>query len=278
MDADARNRTRLRWLWAGVALCVVALVASYFLHPRGREVLDQWRAPIKREALDAAAPPKARFDSADLAMHPDRDLLEAPAELAFARQLPLLAWLDIASGDPRAVDAVRLPVIPAPGSASAAPPANDTAALAQRMQRWDALRPQARGAQRGAWQAWRALPAPERLRLRAIAARWQLLAGEERVALRARFDALPADARHGFWLGPRMGRHWPRVAPLFAFAPEAQRVALLLLLRAADAEDIDALERLAQITPPEERDALRLDLLRVPATERRAWMLGKVQG
>jgi hypothetical protein len=75
-----------------------------------------------------------------------------------------------------------------------------------------------------------------------------------------------------------MGRDWPRVAPLFAFVPEDQRAALLALLRSADAEDIDALERLAQITPPEERDALRLDLLRVPAAERRAWMLTKVQG
>ena len=75
-----------------------------------------------------------------------------------------------------------------------------------------------------------------------------------------------------------MGRHWPRVAPLFAFAPEGERVALLALLRAADREDIDALERLAQITPPEERDALRLDLLRVPGAQRRVWMLAKVQG
>ena len=96
--------------------------------------------------------------------------------------------------------------------------------------------------------------------------------------LRARFDALPADSRHGWWLGPELGRHWPRVAPLFAFAPEGQRAALLDLLRAAGTEDIDALERLAQITPPEERDALRLDLLRVPLAERRAWMLAKVQG
>ena len=85
-------------------------------------------------------------------------------------------------------------------------------------------------------------------------------------------------ARHGWWLGPELGRQWPRVAPLFAFAPEPQRVALLDLLRAADTEDIDALERLAQITPPEERDALRSDLLRVPAAQRRTWMLEKVQG
>ena len=277
VDADAHHHFRLRWLWTGVALCLVAMVATFFLHPRGREVLDQWRAEIKREPLDAAAEPKARFDAADFALHPDRELLASPAELAFARQLPLLAWLEVAGADPREADAVRLPVMLAP-PVTVSTPVDDTTALTQRQQRWDALPARARGTQRGAWQAWRALPAVERVRLRAIAARWQLLAGEERLALRARFDALPADARHGWWLGPELGRHWPRVAPLFAFAPEGERNALLVLLRAADSEDIDALERLAQITPPEERDALRLDLLRVPAAERRAWMLAKVQG
>ena len=202
----------------------------FFLHPRGRDVLDQWRAEIKREPLDAAAEPKARFDAADIALHPDRDLLAAPGELAFARQLPLLAWLDVAGADVRASDAVRLPVTLAPVQANTAMPAGADASLVRRARQWDALPARARGAQRGAWQAWRDLPPAERVRLRAIAARWQLLAGEERVALRARFDALPADARHGWWLGPELGRHWPRVAPLFAFAPEAQRVALLDLL------------------------------------------------
>lgn len=278
VDADARHRFRMRWLWAGVALCLVAMVATFFLHPRGREVINQWRAEIKREPLDAAAEPKARFDGADIALHPDRELLAAPGELAFARQLPLFAWLDVASADVRASDVVRLPVMLAPVPADASMPAGPDASLVRRARQWDALPARARGAQRGAWQAWRDLPPAERVRLRAIAARWQLLAGEERVALRARFDALPADARHGWWLGPELGRHWPRVAPLFAFAPEAQRVALLDLLRAADSVDIDVLERLAQITPPEERDALRSDLLRVPAAQRRTWMLEKVQG
>lgn len=281
VDADptvtnARHRHRLRWLWAGVALCVLAMVATFFLHPRGREVLDQWRAPIKREPLDAAASPKARFDAADLALHPDHALLLMPGELGFAQQLPLLAWLEVASADPRAADAVRLPVITGANAAPAAIASGD-AALLPRVQRWDALPPKARGAQRGAWQAWRALPAGERLRLRDTATRWRLLASDEQATLRARFDALPADARHGWWLGPDMGRHWPRVAALFAYAPEDQRDALLTLLRAADGEDIDALERLAQITPPEERDALRTDLLRIPAGQRRTWMLEKVQ-
>ena len=278
VDVDTRHRHRLRWLWIGVALCVVAMVATFFLHPRGREVLDQWRAEIKREPLGAASAPRARFDADDLALHPDRELLAAPGELAIARQLPLLAWLGDAADDAKAADAPRLPVVIAPLDAPPAAPSADAGDIARRMRGWDALPPKQRALQRAAWAAWRALQPAERVRLRAIAARWQRVGSEDQDALRMRFRALPADARQGWWLGPKMGRDWPRVAPLFAFAAESQRDPLLALLRAADAEDIDALERLAQITPPEERDALRLDLLRVPAAERRAWMLAKVQG
>ena len=278
VDVDTRHRHRLRWLWIGVALCVVAMVATFFLHPRGREVLDQWRAEIKREPLGAASAPRARFDADDLALHPDRELLAAPGELAIARQLPLLAWLGDAADDAKAADAPRLPVVIAPLDAPPAAPSADAGDIARRMRGWDALPPKQRALQRAAWAAWRALQPAERVRLRAIAARWQRVGSEDQDALRMRFRALPADARQGWWLGPKMGRDWPRVAPLFAFAAESQRDPLLALLRAADAEDIDALERLAQITPPEERNALRLDLLRVPAAERRAWMLAKVQG
>lgn len=277
LDANARHRRRMRWLWAGVALCIVAMVATFFLHPRGREVLDQWRAEIKREPLDAAAPPKARFDAADIALHPDRELLASPVELAFARQLPLLAWLGDAI-DAKAADAPRLPVLISPVQAVPAPSADIAGDVARRMREWDALPPKQRALQRGAWEAWRALQPAERVHLRVIAARWQLVGSEGQLALRTRFRALPADRRQGWWLGPKMGRDWPRVAPLFAFVPEPQRDPLLALLRDVDAEDIDALERLTQITPPEERDALRLDLLRVPAAQRRTWMLEKVQG
>ncbi|MEG3049717.1 MAG: DUF3106 domain-containing protein [Thermomonas sp.] len=276
--SDARHRFRLRWLWAGVVVCVLAMIATFFLHPRGREAFDEWRTQIKREPLGPAAPPKALFDATDVALHPDRELLAAPGELAIARQLPLLAWLGDASADPKAADAPRLPVVIAPIQPMPGVPAVDPDDIAKRMRAWDALSARQRALQRGAWEAWRALLPAERVHLRGIAARWQRVDGEEQQALRTRFRALSSDARQGWWLGPKMGRDWPRVAALFAFVPDDQRDPLLALLRAADAEDIDALERLAQITPPEERDALRLDLLRVPAAQRRTWMLAKVQG
>ena len=271
-----RHRRRLRWLWLGVALCVAALVASFFLHPRGRALFDAWRNHVKREALAPADAPKARFDAADPALHPDRDLLASPHEAALSRELPLLAWLAVASADPRAADAVALPV-EAGVAASTVASGDASAALARRTRAWDALPAPARGQRRGAWQAWRALAPSERIALRTVARRLQQLPDVQQVQLRARFAAQLPDARQGWWLGPRLGPTWPRVAALFAFVPESERQPVLGLLRESDHEDIDALERLAQVTPPEDREAVRTDLLRVPAMQRRTWVLQKLQ-
>ena len=41
--------------------------------------------------------------------------------------------------------------------------------------------------------------------------------------------------------------------------------------------DIDTLARLAQITPPEQRSALRADLRRLPADQRSAWLQARLQ-
>ena len=282
-DADpaVSHRRRLRWLWLGVLLCVLALAATFVLHPRGRELIDQWRNQVRVDALAAAEAPRARFDPADIALHPDHDLLSAPGELAMARQLPLLAWLANADEATPPGDAPLPPDAYRRGRRAAAATPSPTAApaptLAERMRAWDALPPRERGRQRGAWAAWRALAPVERHRLRQLAQRWQALAPAARHALRSRFDAQHHDVRHGGWLGPRLAREWPRVAPLFGFVPEAQRMQLLQLLAAASADDIDAFERLAQTTPPEEREAVRAALLQVPATQRRAWILERMQ-
>lgn len=92
-DAQVAGSRRwvVPWLWAGVGLGLLALAATFLLHPAGRDAVQRWRAPIKREALPPAEAPRARFDPADPALHPDRALLAAPAELRLARELPLLA-------------------------------------------------------------------------------------------------------------------------------------------------------------------------------------------
>ena len=274
-DPEAPPARGVRWLWLGVAACVLAFAAAFFIHPVGREALQQWFAAIKREALPAAAAPRARFDATDPALHPDREQLASPREAGFAEQAALLAWLLNASADPAAADAVRLPI--ATDGMPAMLPEGGTDSLASRMQRWDALPARVRGVRRGAWQAWRALDAGERVQLRALARRVGALSGEERQAMRDRFALQSSDERAGWWLGPRLGRDWPRVAALFGYVDAGERDAVLRLLRGASPAELDALARLAQGTPPEERAALRAELLAQPASQREAWLQARFQ-
>ena len=271
----ARHRRRMRWLWLGVAVCAVALVASFFLHPRGRELLDSWRNHVRVEPLPPAAAPKARFDPADLALHPDRNLLAEPGTLQLALQLPLLAWLAT-----EAPDALPLPPLaPAFADTASTAPADSSAGsdLAERMRAWDRLSPKQRAQQRGALAEWQALPADEQALLRRLAARLAALPSAEQQALRERYAALSFDAHRGWHLGPRLGRDWPRIGALFAYVAPGEREALLQLLRAASAEELDTLARLAQITPPEARAALRRELLAQVPMQRAAWLQARLQ-
>ncbi|QIL19334.1 hypothetical protein [Thermomonas sp. HDW16] len=265
-----------RWLWLGVLACVLAFSAAFFIHPAGRETISKWFASIKREALPAAAAPKARFDAGDIALHPDRAQLAAPQEAWYAERLALLAWLANAS-DPAAADAVPLPIASASEQPRVRDAADEAAAIAQRVRQWEALSPRMRGVQRGHWQAWQALEAGERVQLRGIGQRVRQLSGEEQRLLRERFAAQTSDARAGWRLGPRLGRDWPRIAALFGYVDAAERERLLRFLRDAAPEDIDACARLAQSTPPEERAALRAELLAQPATQRGAWLQAQLQ-
>lgn len=280
IDDHDRHRRRLRWLWLGVALCAAALVATFLLHPRGRALLDQWRNPVHVTPLPPADAPKARFDAGDPALHPDLALLQTPAELRLARELPLLAWLaseDASAAqttDPNANGAAAAPI------ASEVPvvtPTPDTSTLAQRLQAWDRLPPRTRAAQRGAWEEWQALTDAERTNVRTAAARFDALPLDQQRALRDRYAQLPFDAHRGWHLGPRLGRDWPRIGALFAFVAPDERTALLGLLRQATPEDLEALARLAQTTPPEDRAALRRDLLAQAPAQRTAWLQARLR-
>jgi hypothetical protein len=271
---EPRHASRhVPWLWLGVMACVAAFVAAFMLYPVGREAVQRWLSPIKREALPPAEAPAARYDATDLQRHPDRELLVAPREAAFARDLPLLAWLQ-ASNPPELPPLVPLPdrvrpaTVPMPEAADAS---------ARRLRAWERLPMRVRGERRRAWQAWRRLPAADRVALREVAVRWQALPAAVQAALHARFASQPYDARMGWWLGPRIGAQWPRVAALFAFVDAGERQAVLQLLHAATPEQWDALARLAQSTPPEARAELRRALLAQPAEIRTAWLQERLQ-
>lgn len=185
IDGHDRHRRRLRWLWLGVALCAAALVATFLLHPRGRALLGEWRNPVHVTPLPPADAPQARFDPGDPALHPDLALLQAPADLRLARELPLLAWLATENATAAQATDTDTSAAAATSTTSATPvvaPTPDASTLAQRLKAWDRLPPQARAAQRGAWAEWQALTDAERTALRAAA---------------ARFDALPLDQQRG---------------------------------------------------------------------------------
>lgn len=146
------------------------------------------------------------------------------------------------------------------------------AAWEQRRLAWDALPRHEREDRRTRYAAWRALDETQRARLRAAASEIAALPPEHQAALRTQFSVLDGMQRQGWRLGSELGADWPRLQPLFAYVPPAERDGLLALLRRLDAEQRDDLAALAQRLPPQDRDAFRRDLLAVPDGQRRTWL------
>jgi hypothetical protein len=150
-------------------------------------------------------------------------------------------------------------------------------AFRQRVAQWDAQVPALQRQRREAWQAWLALPVVERERLQAEATTYATLPDEKRQALRAQYDALDGSDRRGWLLGPVLGADYPKLHALVAQVPAAQRDALLAALRGLSPDGRADLAVLAQRTPPQERDALRRQLLAVPAPRRDRWLRDRLQ-
>lgn len=143
-------------------------------------------------------------------------------------------------------------------------------AMLQRMHDWDALPAADRARRRGAFAAWEALSLAERERVRSAAVRVAALSPEQRKALRDAFEALPADQRQEWWLGPDIGGDFAQLRPLFAFTPEDERAGLLAMLRALSPDARTDLALLARRLPVSERERLRRDLLEAAPEAREA--------
>lgn len=154
--------------------------------------------------------------------------------------------------------------------------ADERIALRVRVAEWDALPEAGRRSRRDAWQAWQAIPHDERMRMREARAAFEAMPLERQRELRAAFDALDANLRRGWLLGPVLGVDWPRLHALFAQVPGEEREALLVALRALAPQGRSDLAMLAQRTPPEQRQALRDQLLAQPAGTRDAWLRRRV--
>lgn len=167
--------------------------------------------------------------------------------LALAQALP--APLDETTGAP-----VAAPV------ASLAPPP------------WDTLDAARREDARARYAAWRALGEAERTRVRQAQARLASLPPDQQQALRTRFEAMDRLHRDGWRLGPRLGAHYADLQPMFGYVPPAQRPAVLSLLTALDDAELARLSVISRRTAPQDRDALRAELLSLPPAARAAWL------
>lgn len=142
--------------------------------------------------------------------------------------------------------------------------------LRQRLAAWDALPAADRAARRGHLAAWGNLSATEQTWVRASARDFINRPAPEQVAAREEFEALPAEARQSWWLGPALGEWFSPVQPLFAYVPEDQRPPLLAMLRDLSPQARDDLALLARRLPATERERLRRELLDAPADQREA--------
>lgn len=164
----------------------------------------------------------------------------------------------------------RLPAIAEDASAASAEARQDPAL------HWSSLAPAQQRALRADYAAWRALDESERRHVRQAATALAALPTEQRQALRARFEAQDRVHRDGWRLGPRLGALYPKLQPLFGYLPDAQREPALALLRQLDDEQLALLVLISQRTPPQERDAVRAQLLATTAATRDAWLRAKV--
>ena len=145
-------------------------------------------------------------------------------------------------------------------------------ALQLRMARWHALPPAVQAERREQWQAWRALPGAQRARLRSAATTFAALSESERRLLHERYAALDRSEQRGWMLGPALGADYMHLQPLLAQVPAAQREPLLGVLRVMTPAERSDLAVLTQRVAPQQRDALRRDLLATNAGNRAAWL------
>ena len=137
---------------------------------------------------------------------------------------------------------------------------------------WERLDAAGRADVRERYAAWRALSEADRARIAQAQTQLAALPPDQQQALRTRFDAMDRLHRDSWQLGPRLGRHYPALQPLFGFVPAGQRVAALALLRSLDEAQLTQLAAISQRTAPQDRAALRAQLLGLPAAARADWL------
>lgn len=155
-------------------------------------------------------------------------------------------------------------------------PLNESAAIPVPRVDWQAMTPMQRADLRARYRAWRELGEGERMQVRQAQARVAALSADHQRALHTQFDTMDRLHRDGWRLGPTLGAQYVKLQPLLGYVPPTQRDALLGLLHNLDAEQLQQLSVISQRTPPQERDALRDELLAQAPAARDAWLKRKL--
>lgn len=137
---------------------------------------------------------------------------------------------------------------------------------------WHRLTPAQQRQARANYAAFKALDADSRRRIGNAAAAWSQLPADRQRNLLAKYQAQDRMVRDGWRLGPELGADYSKLQPLVGYVPASQREAMLALLRQLDAEQRAHLVLISQRTPPQDREALRNELLALPASARSQWL------
>ncbi|WP_269789880.1 DUF3106 domain-containing protein [Stenotrophomonas sp. Iso1] len=137
---------------------------------------------------------------------------------------------------------------------------------------WATMTPQLKRELRARYAAWQVLPEPERQRIAQAATALATMPVAQRDSLRARFQGMDQMHRDGWLLGPRLGALYAKLQPMLGYLPAEQREPMLALLHQLDAAQLEQLSLISQRTPPQERAALREQLLALAPAQRAAWL------
>jgi hypothetical protein len=211
-----------------------------------------------------------------------RSSLWAVAGLLLAAGMVAVVWKHLPGPDPTPAAAAPASVAEGAGVMQAAVAAAGDegmvpAVSADVVQAWQALSPTQRTETRARYAALSGLTEGERAQLAQAAARFDALPAAEQEKLRATFSAQDRLVQRGWRLGPDLGADYARLHPLLAFVPETQHAALMQAVRAMTRQERESLAVLIQRTPPQDRHALRTDLLAMPQDRRGQWLASRLQ-
>jgi hypothetical protein len=142
------------------------------------------------------------------------------------------------------------------------------ARMLQRLEQWMAFPAEARQQLRERHAVLGSLPATEQQALRRRAIGVAGMSADERLALRTRFAALRPEQRRALITDATQRDIAELAQRVFAFVPAEARSETLALIEDLSPADRELLQQIARRQAPWQREALRLELLRLPAEQR----------